>query len=837
MKPFVLLIIALLLPALLPGPCAAVVYVKHDSPGPALNGDSWDTAFHTIQAGLDDAAVTGGEVWVAQGHYVEMLTVTSATVAKGGFAGEGDLRDPGGYVTVIDAQNTSTSGKTVSLLGPATIDGFTVTGGYAGFYCSGSFPTITNNVIRGNKQAAVWLSSSAAIVSGNVIEDNGDGITSWSPGLAAITGNTIRRNGRGVGCYFGSAPVIEGNLIAECSYAGVFCQSSGPTIRNNRLWQNEVYGIYCATSSPYITGNTILGCGHSGIYCATSSPLIANNVIAGNTSLGIICYAGSSPLVANNTVCGSLGGVGSYSSRPVVQNCIFTSNYYGVFVSGGSPKFRGNCVWGNGPFDYVGVEPGEGDISADPLFVCPEAGDFHIRADSPCRDAWIPSGPPPGTVTPGLMIDIDGQPRPEGGAMDIGADESYGESPIVAPRVVYVNAAAPPGGDGSSWATAYNALQAGVDDVLPRGPAQIWVAEGTYPEQVLMRPFAHIYGGFAGVENERVERNWRRHPSVIDVSHLTGEASGIFGANISTVDGFTIRGAYRGVFSYYSGPAVTNNTITGNSYAGISVYNGFPTAANNVITANTSNGAIFVNSQGILTNNTVADNEIGVTCFRGAPLLVNNIAAFNGIGMYIGASAPALGSNNVFGNSTDYSPEWYPHDYDISADPLFADPANGDYHLLPGSPCIDAGWNGAPGLPAVDMDGQGRICWGTVDIGADELWPISAKIDIRPGESPNHINLGSRGLVPVALLSSETFDASSVDPETIIFAGAPVDRRGNRFFCEKKDIDRDGDTDLILWFDSQRLSLTRDSTSATLTGQTPTGWPFEGADSVVTVGR
>ena len=54
------------------------------------------------------------------------------------------------------------------------------------------------------------------------------------------------------------------------------------------------------------------------------------------------------------------------------------------------------------------------------------------------------------------------------------------------------------------------------------------------------------------------------------------------------------------------------------------------------------------------------------------------------------------------------------------ADPLFLDAANGELHLMAGSPCIDAGDNQAPELPGTDKDGQPRIMDGVVDIGAYE---------------------------------------------------------------------------------------------------------------------
>ena len=56
----------------------------------------------------------------------------------------------------------------------------------------------------------------------------------------------------------------------------------------------------------------------------------------------------------------------------------------------------------------------------------------------------------------------------------------------------------------------------------------------------------------------------------------------------------------------------------------------------------------------------------------------------------------------------------------FDADPGLADVANDDFHLLPGSPCLNSGTNLAvSGLPR-DIDGEHRILNGLVDIGADE---------------------------------------------------------------------------------------------------------------------
>ncbi len=112
---------------------------------------------------------------------------------------------------------------------------------------------------------------------------------------------------------------------------------------------------------------------------------------------------------------------------------------------------------------------------------------------------------------------------------------------------------------------------------------------------------------------------------------------------------------------------IYNNTIVGNS-ARVSNYDG-------------DGGGIHLRAQGGRNEN---------ISFK------NNIIAFSlyGGGVYgqlVDSAEVDWDYNLVFGNETlDYiGIEPGPHD--IQADPLFVDRFSGDYHLLPNSPCIDAG--------------------------------------------------------------------------------------------------------------------------------------------------
>ena len=111
---------------------------------------------------------------------------------------------------------------------------------------------------------------------------------------------------------------------------------------------------------------------------------------------------------------------------------------------------------------------------------------------------------------------------------------------------------------------------------------------------------------------------------------------------------------------------------------------------------------------------------------------------------------------------------------------------------------------------------------------------LQVDIDVKPGSFPNSINPRSEGLIPVAILTMDTFDATTVDPTTVLFGATGTEAVPVHSALE--DVDGDGDTDIILQFKTEATGIQCGDTSASLTGQTIRGQTIAGSDSIKTVG-
>ena len=95
------------------------------------------------------------------------------------------------------------------------------------------------------------------------------------------------------------------------------------------------------------------------------------------------------------------------------------------------------------------------------------------------------------------------------------------------------------------------------------------------------------------------------------------------------------------------------------------------------------------------------------------------------------------------------------------------------------------------------------------------------QVDIKPGSYPNRINLSSKGLVPVAVLTTSDFDARQFTPEMahLTDANTALTQGCTGALAVRwalDDVNGDGRPDLVFFFNTQDLDLTASSTAASL---------------------
>lgn len=168
----------------------------------------------------------------------------------------------------------------------------------------------------------------------------------------------------------------------------------------------------------------------------------------------------------------------------------------------------------------------------------------------------------------------------------------------------------------------------------------------------------------------------------------------------------------------------TNNFIEGNCPSGISI-NAY------------LQGEYQEDPNVLLANNTIVNScQYGIEkgLVQGQVTLTNLIVWNNGDDL--------VNVNATYSDIEDGDPG----EGNISAHPLFVDPAGGDFHLMSASPCVNAGTNAVPGLPSKDYDGDPRIVNGTVDMGADEYianTPSGAQVRVEFPEARTDVNFAS----------------------------------------------------------------------------------------------
>ena len=146
-----------------------------------------------------------------------------------------------------------------------------------------------------------------------------------------------------------------------------------------------------------------------------------------------------------------------------------------------------------------------------------------------------------------------------------------------------------------------------------------------------------------------------------------------------------------------------------------------------------------------------------------------------------------------------------------------------------------------PGMHSFRVSTPAGDTFGVDSIQMEDPTPcvITVSIDIKPGSSTNPINLKSNGVIPVAILSTATFDATTVDASTVCFGDAENPSQRDCTEAHGKghieDVNGDGRLDMLLHYETQETGIDPGDTQACLTGKTVGGQPIAGCDSIKTL--
>ena len=605
-----------------------------------------------------------------------------------------------------------------------------------GMACMGSNPVISHCLIRWN--SAELLAGGIGTMYGSnptfsycMISENSAGYMNggmgggWvsSPVLShcTISGNSADYMGGGFGGGEDYDPILD-----NCTISGNSTYSSGgginlgtvvnPTItncsiiNNTSIIQGGGIAVNCGglIENCTITGNSADSIGGGIIFGNDYSGTIANCTITGNSADwqggGIYCIGDNDDAtienctISDNTAGTHGGGIAcSDSANPVIDNCTISGNSAdssggGIYCNNSSPIII-ECTLSD---NTAGVDGGGIACNnySDPTISNCYLNNNYAGEDGGGIACNFNSDP---TISNCDIINNEGQ------SSSGGINSNVNSNPIISYCTISGNTSEYGGGIG----------------IGPTGSPTI--SNCTITDNSVSGPSYHLGGGIGIFDN---------YSPLILISYCTITGNSALGA----------LGGGGGIEVYNSNSvAIENCTVCMNSSSsfgsgGIDFWDAFGMSVTNTIVAgNTGYGGIFFDN--------AANASVSYGDFFG-----NENGNFTGI--------PPVGLGVITGVNANGDPC---DDYsNIFLNAQFVEPASGDYHLMAGSPCIDAGDPLSPPDPDSTVTDIGALYYQQVMV---SLTPFNPPIIIPEAGGSFDFNIA---------VENNTSDPQTVDIWTVI---------------------------------------------------------------------
>lgn len=426
---------------------ATIYYVKEIGGG-TESGESWDNASSDLQ-GIINIASVGDEVWVAKGTYYptrpanDLNNITNSKdnsfVLKvgvkiyGGFSGvESDFNRRNWQVnnTILDGNGVNSYHVVISVndVGVACLDGFIIQNGKA--IGSGSIE-IDSQIIPKNYGGGIFNINSSPTYANLAIKING--ASKYGAGIynelssPLITGvsfeqNLITAEGDGGGMY----NKYSNPILIDCNFSNANTATNGGAVCNNNSSPSFTRVIFSGNRA------TVKG---GGIYNVSGAPTFLNVLISLNTVSvegGGVYNENSSSVFTNVTIAGNTAvtnGFGIYTTGNIIS--IYNSIIWGnganndnLYYVTTEPEYKYSIVQGTDLSSNEGCLDGRTSANNDPLL---DGSSYKLQDGSAVINKGDNSLFETRTTE---TIDLAGESRIIGGAIDFGAFENQNPLPI-----------------------------------------------------------------------------------------------------------------------------------------------------------------------------------------------------------------------------------------------------------------------------------------------------------------------------------------------------------------------------------------------------------------------